>query len=310
MTLHQLRIFESVARHLNISRASEELHMSQPAVSQQLRLLEEEYRVKFLLRVSQGVALSDEGLAFLDAIRPLLVQAESIERKFKKNLDAKGSGLLVVGGSPGVSVTILLEIVTAFKKARPEVDIRFESNHSRIMEQRILNSEVEVALITNASCAPDIIYESYTEQEVVAFTRAESPLAVKQRMTLSELAQVPLVVRDQGRILKELARRGYKCNIVMRCETSEAVKAAVQRGMGVGILRSLSVEHGIARGVLKRIDVPELEKIKVKSFIVYRRGKPLSPMAQDFLKLLRQRNTPRVQRNERKVTIRSQRFLH
>ena len=65
MTLHQLRIFESVARHLNVTRASQELHMSQPAVSQQLKLLEQQCEARFIVRIGQGVELTERGRAFL-----------------------------------------------------------------------------------------------------------------------------------------------------------------------------------------------------------------------------------------------------
>jgi len=83
MTLHQLRIFESVARHLNITRASQELHMSQPAVSQQLKLLEEQCETRFVVRTNQGVELTERGRAFLDAIRPIVARVENVESIFK-----------------------------------------------------------------------------------------------------------------------------------------------------------------------------------------------------------------------------------
>lgn len=83
MTLRQLRIFVSVARHLNITRASQELHMSQPAVSQQLKLLEQQCETKFVVRTSQGVELTERGRAFLDAIRPIVARVKDVESTFK-----------------------------------------------------------------------------------------------------------------------------------------------------------------------------------------------------------------------------------
>ena len=83
MTLHQLRIFEAVARHLNITRASQELHMSQPAVLQQLKLLEEQCGARFVVRTNQGVELTERGRAFLSAIRPIVARVENVESLFK-----------------------------------------------------------------------------------------------------------------------------------------------------------------------------------------------------------------------------------
>ena len=82
MTLHQLRIFESVARHLNVTKASQELHMSQPGVSQQVKLLEQECAARLVVRIGQGVELTERGQAFLDAFWPIVSQAEKIEGTF------------------------------------------------------------------------------------------------------------------------------------------------------------------------------------------------------------------------------------
>src|SRR6266536_3650549 len=112
MTLHQLRIFDSVARHLNETKASEELHMSQPAVSLQLRLLEKEYGAKFHLSFSWGVKLTPQGQAFLYAIRPLLMRAEDFVKRFKP--DTRTTRPLVVGGNRNISVTLLPGIIADF----------------------------------------------------------------------------------------------------------------------------------------------------------------------------------------------------
>ena len=97
MTLHQLKIFQSVGTLLNITKASEILHISQPSVSQQLKLLEEEFGTKFFARLSQGVELTHEGKQFLDAVSPILAQAELVEKTFKRNPNR--AVLLKIGGS-------------------------------------------------------------------------------------------------------------------------------------------------------------------------------------------------------------------
>src|SRR6266404_7282404 len=117
MTLHQLRIFDSVARHLNETKASEELHMSQPAVSLQLKLLEQEYGAKFHVSFSQGVKLTPQGQVFFHAIRPLLIQAEDIVQRFKAN--ARTTRPLAVGGTRNISVTVLPRIIADFKRRHP-----------------------------------------------------------------------------------------------------------------------------------------------------------------------------------------------
>jgi len=137
MTLHQLKIFESVARHLNVTKASHELHMSQPAVSQQLKLLEQQCDARFIVRIGQGMELTERGKVFLDAIRPIVAQVADVESTFKVKSDEKKSSFLTVGGSRSHSVAVLPEILRAFKQNHPWVQFVLESNDSGTMEQRV-----------------------------------------------------------------------------------------------------------------------------------------------------------------------------
>jgi DNA-binding transcriptional LysR family regulator len=287
MTLHQLRIFESVARHLNVTRASRELHMSQPAVSQQLKLLEQQCGARFVVRIGQGVELTDQGRAFLEGVRPIVAQAEKIEGTFKVKSNEKQPTFLAVGGSGSHAVIVLPEILRAFKQNHPWVQFALESNDSGTMEQRVLSAEVEIALINHPSYSDQIAYEPYKEMEIVAFALAANTF-IGKKITLRELVQIPLVVRQRSTTLKELLRQGYTPNIAVQCDVSEAVAAAVRRKLGVGILYRQTVEHDIKNRDLKLLHVPELERIRTKSFIIYNRCKPLSGVAQDFLHALRE----------------------
>jgi DNA-binding transcriptional LysR family regulator len=228
MTLHQLRIFESVARHLSVTRASQELHMSQPAVSQQLRLLEQQYGAKFVVRIGQGVELTERGQAFLDAVKPIIAQVAEVESTFEPNSKEKKRNFLTVGGSRNHSVTVLPEILRSFKQNHPWVQFALESNDSHAMEQHVLNGEVQIALINHASHLEQIAYEPYKEMEIVAFALAKSPL-IGKKISLEELFQIPLVVRRRSTTLRELSRQGYRPNIAVECDVSEAVKAAARR---------------------------------------------------------------------------------
>ena len=302
MTLHQLKIFECVARHLNVTKASHELHMSQPAVSQQLKLLEQQCDARFIVRIGQGVELTERGRAFLDAIRSIVAQAEKIESTFKVKSNEKKPSFLTVGGSRSHSVTVLPEILRAFKQNHPWVQFALESNDSDSMEQRVLSAEVEIALINHPSSSDQIAYEPYKEMGIVAFALAASPF-VGNKLTLKELFQIPLVVRRRSTTLRELLRQGYKPNIAVQCDVSEAVKAAVQRELGVGILYRETVEADLKTRDLKILHVPDLEKVRTKSFIIYNKCKPLSGVAQDFLHALRESRISKVESGGlRKIT--------
>ena len=297
MTLHQLKIFQCVGTLLNITKASEILHVSQPSVSQQLKLLEEEFGAKFFARLSQGVELTYEGKQFLDAVSPILTQAEFVEKTFKRNPNQPM--LLKIGGSNNVSVGVLPQLLMTFKQSHPLVQFILETNGSSVIERRVLNSEAEIALITNPSYRAEIVYEPYEEMQVVAFCLPTNPVAGKT-LSLRELSQLPLVVKTGGRIEHALRSHRQTVNIAVRCEASAAVKAAVGLGMGIGVLYRDAVVSRVANGTLKLIDVPELKEMGVQSFIIFDKRKSLPPTAAEFLEMLRKRNSA-FRNNNKKV---------
>ena len=308
MTLHQLRIFECVVRHLNITKASVALHISQPSVSQQLKLLEEEFGTRFFMRLNQGVELTAEGDEFFNAIQPLLTEAEHLEKRFKSSSRENDTTPLIVGGSHNVSVNVLPKLLMAFKERHPSVQFILETNESRKIETRLLNSEAEIALITNPSHRAELMYESYEEMELVAFCLPTNPLA-RKKLTLKELAECPLVLRGGGRLEKVLTNLGYRMNVALRCEASTTVKAAVRMGMGVGILYRNAIASRVAKGNLKIINVPELKEMGIKSFVVYDKRKALAPMAQEFLQILREKANLPIASNDKRIQIGSARSL-
>ncbi len=301
MTLYQLRIFQAVARHLNITQASLELHASQPAVSQQLKLLEEDYGATFLVRHSHGVKLSDRGRAFLEAIRPVLAQLDDIDRRFKGNQNKNPPQCLAIGGSRIIAIGVLTKLVKSFRERHPFVEFTLAANDSSVIEKHLLKSELDLAVITNPSQVESLIYEPFVRMEVVAFCLPTNPVAGKT-LTLKELAEYPLVMKSPSRIESVLTSQGYKMNFALRCEVSQAVKAAVRTGLGIGILYRNAVATPLAKGSLKLVNVPELREMGIKSLIAYDGRKPLSAIAQEFLTLLRERSK-RIEKIDRMTTV-------
>jgi|SRR4030095_12920456 DNA-binding transcriptional LysR family regulator len=302
MTLHQLKIFECVVRHLNITKASAVLHISQPSVSQQLKLLEEEFGRKFFIRLNQGVELTPEGEEFFTGIRPLLEEAENLEKRFKNSSKANDTAPLIVGGSHNVSGNVLPNVLMAFKERHPSVQFILETDHSPAIEKRLLASEFEIALITNPSHRAEIVYEPYEEMELVAFCLPTNPLA-RKKLTLKDLGECPLVLRGGGRLEKVLMNLGYRMNVALRCEGSTTVKAAVRLGMGVGILYRNAVASRVARGSLRLLNVPELKQMGIKSFIIFDKRKALAPMAQEFLQIMHEKRDSRIASNNKRVQV-------
>lgn len=301
MTLHQLRIFAAVAKQLSITNASKELHISQPSISQQLKLLEEELGLKLHKKDGRGIDLTREGRLFLIEAEPIQCQLEKLKKKFSREMTDKKSGSLTVGGSHGPAALFLPSLACVFRETHPRTQVTLRIDSSFMMEQMVQNSDVQIAVITNNFVSPSLVYERCSRHELVFFASPGHPLNERGQLTVAELAQLPLVIFRKGkmggvgRILNQIEERGFHANIVMHCDSPEAVKNAVKTGAGLGISYTDILEPDIRRHELKVIQVPGLE-MHIDSFIIYPKEKPLSSDAKDFLALLRRwpRRNPMV----------------
>jgi DNA-binding transcriptional LysR family regulator len=289
LTLHQLRIFRLIAKHRNITKASAELRISQPSVSQQAKLLEEEYGAKLYKKMGHGIQLTDAGRSFLRQIELILDQVDQLKRKFGGRV--KGAWL-TIGGSHSPSASFLPLLTSIFNEAHPQTQLTFRTANSDVLERLVIDGDVEIAVVTNRSKSPHLVYEPCREEELVFIAASDYPLAQHKNLSIAEIAVAPLVVFKKGRLrafqvlLDRIQSQGLDWNVVMYCESSDALKAAVKAKMGLGITYKDLAQHEIARKELKIIQVPELS-MRSESFIIYHRERPLSEDGKAFLRLLR-----------------------
>jgi DNA-binding transcriptional LysR family regulator len=289
MTLHQLKIFDAVAEHLNITKASREVRISQPSVSKQLRLLERECGSKFYVKNGRGIRLTEEGRLFQVAVKPIVEQTEKLKRTFVNRVaEARAEGL-IVGSTPSPAGFFLPAVLKSFVQRHPTVHPTLRTGYPQAIEEMVLNGEVEIALTTTLPDHSEIVAEPIHAEDIVAVVSAKHPLATKRRLNQAELLQAPFVMTTRGRIAQEIEKMGLKLNIVIWCESVELKKAAVQAGLGVGLFYRGSAESGLREGYFKAIEISRLKEIKITCFVIYRNGIRLSPNRRDLLTLLRQR---------------------
>ena len=288
MTLHQLKIFEAVAEHLNITEVSRKLQVSQPSVSKQLRLLEQEYGLKFYVKSGRGIKLTQEGQLFQVTVKPILEQMEGLKRTFENRVAEGRAKSLIVGSSPSPAAFFLSAVLKSFVELHPTVHPTLRTGYPHTIKEMVLNAEVEIALTITLPDHPQIIAEPIHSEEIVAVVSARYPLAKKGKLNEAELAQAPFVIMKGGRIAEEIEKMGLKLNIVMWCDSVEPIKEYVQAGLGIGLFYRGSAEAGLREGYFKVIEIPRLKDIRVTYFVMYRKGIPLSTNGQDLLTLLRQ----------------------
>lgn len=294
MTLHQLRIFDAVAAHLNITQASRKVRISQPSVTKQLRLLERECGSKFYVKSGRGIRLTEEGRLFQIAVKPIVEQTEKLKRTFANRTAETGSEKLIVGSTPSPAGFFLPALLKSFVQLHPMVHPTLREGYPHAIEEMVLNGEVEVAFTTTFPDYSDLMVEPIHSEDIVAVVSAKHPLATKKRLNEAELGQAPFVMTTRGRIAQEIERMGLKLNVVIWCESIELKKAAVQAGLGVGLFYRGSAESGLREGYFKVIEIPRLKEINITYYIIYRKEVPLSANGRDFLRFSRKGSITRA----------------
>jgi DNA-binding transcriptional LysR family regulator len=291
MTLHQLRIFAAVAKHRGMTKAARELKLSQPTITHQLKILQQEVGTLYR-RTPLGIELTEKGARFLDDLLPALRQMEGIASRYaRKTTDHPPP--LVIGGSNGPTAWFLPAMASRFQKTHPAVAVMLRVDSGTKLEAMVETGEVEIAVVTTRSKLPGICYEACRREEIVFFAARGSNFSDAE-LSIADLAQIPLVMYKQGRagaalkFLAQMQRAGVRPNVVMRAESVEAVKNAVREGSGIGMLYRDNVRSEIENGEVKVIRVAGVDT-RVASFIIYPRRGRFSAAARAFLKLLRQR---------------------
>jgi DNA-binding transcriptional LysR family regulator len=294
MTFTQFTAFAAVAKHLNVTKAANMLHVSQPSLSKHLKALEDNFRLRLFTRHPKGIRLTDEGCEFFHEIEPILAQLEKINQRYRNGTAPKHSGPLKVGGTYGPTSGILPSLLTAFKKCHPQIEVTLRSNSGDIIHEQILRGDLEIGVCSRAPSPSSVLYsEPYLPMKLVAFVARNDPIARKKELTVDELKDIPLVVRSNGgsdsttqSLLTALKKPGHKINIAMACESPEAIKRAVSQGLGIGFLYYDAVRDSVDRGSFKLINIRGVNLVG-QTYIICHKERPLSPNAQEFLKLLR-----------------------
>jgi DNA-binding transcriptional LysR family regulator len=295
MTLDRFKVFAAVARYRSVTRASEELYITQPAVTKQLKALERDFNTNLYRRNGRGIELTDMGQAFLGKVKKILRNYDSLIQTSRANRSTVKVETLTIGGSYSPSAVLLPSLLARYKKSHPQVDLNLRTDNRANIERLVSKGQVELAVLSNPTSNHHLAIEPYRSEPLVAFVASDHPLVKKKQLTWEDLGRHGFVIRQplegQGataQFILRLKDRGIKLKVVMHCESPEAVKVAVSRGMGVGILFKDVIADSLKKGEFRELTLP-VEGLDGKSFIVYHKSKPLSPLAQDFLSLLRQR---------------------
>lgn len=288
LTLRQLKVFESVARHLNYTRAAEELHLTQPAVSTQVKLLEESLGVALLEQLGKRVHLTDAGQEVLTYTRGITQQLDELEDVLNRIKGLSGGRLRIsVATTANYFIPTLLG---SFSRRYPDVTVTLDVTNRETLLRQLNENTVDLVIMGQPPAGADVEATAFMDNPLVVVAPPGHPLAGKKNIPLARLQEETFLVRESGsgtRIAMErfFNERGMKLKAGMEVGSNEAIKQSVQAGLGLGLLSRATIEQELT---LKRLTELNIEDFPIMRhwFVVHRRGKRLSAAAEAFQKFL------------------------
>jgi molybdate transport repressor ModE-like protein len=292
MNFAQLKAFQAVANNGSVTRAAQLLQVSQPAVSKHLKKLEEDYGVTLVERSAGAAELTDAGSSLLRHVNAIFAHLDEAAKELKSRKTSTKSEILKVAGSYAASALLLPSLLVNFKNKHRDASIILRTGTTREVKSMLLNSTVEIALLNELPVNPEFVSEPFRKEKLVVFAAPNHPLARKKKLKLSDLRQAALVTTGMAsavdKMLNHLVQEGLGAKIAIQCGSPASVKIVVKNKIGLGILFRDMLIQEIRNKLFKVLEIPGLA-LTVQSYIVYYKDRPLSPSAQDFLALLRQR---------------------
>jgi DNA-binding transcriptional LysR family regulator len=281
-TLRQLRVFEAVARHLSFSRAAGELHLTQPAVSMQVKALEQEAGLPLVEQIGKKIHLTEAG-------RELQARAHAIDRELRAAEEALGAlrgltrGRLTIG-LVSTAKYFVPELLGRFLKTHPGVSVRLEVDNREAMIGLLAGNAIDLAIMGRPPQDMETVAEQFAPHPHVIIAPPDHPLAGKRRVPLERLAAEPFVIREPGSGTRGLLERLFTeqrltLNVAMEMASNETIKQAVIAGMGLSLLSLHTVGLELATGRLVILDVAGLPIVR-NWYVVHLARKRLSPLAE------------------------------
>jgi len=294
LNFHQLHIFYTVAERGSFSAAAQALHMTQPAVTMQMQSLEDYFGSKLLVRSTKRVELTEAGQTLYPYAKRSIELMRDAEKAMSR-LTYMLEGRLQLGASLTIGEYVLPRLLGPFANQYPHISIALKVMNTTQIIDEIVSHQLNFGLVEAPVHHPDLSFEPVMEDELKLIVPAEHPLAGRERVTLQEVVGYPFVLREKGSgtrqvMESELMNRGYepdRIESVMELGSTGAVKSAVESGIGITIISPSSVKHEQALGLLKVIDIEDVE-FKRKFYAVHLKSTLLPVPAVAFLTFLRE----------------------
>jgi LysR family transcriptional regulator, transcriptional activator of the cysJI operon len=258
----RLKVFRTVAQHLSFRKAAEYLFLTQPAVTLQIKALEEDLGVRLFERAPNGVSLTPQGVVLLHYARKVAALVAEAEQELA-SADGKMSGEFAIGVSTTIAQYVLPRLIGAFLAEHPRVQLSLHSGNTEEIVQLLLAEKASIGLIEGPARHREVRTEPFMEDELVLIAPADFEV---HRLTRDQLLSATLLMREQGsgsRRVVEMAleKAGLKLKSfksVMNLDSTEAIKSAVEAGLGIGFVSRWAISKELELQLIKVAEVAGL----------------------------------------------------
>lgn len=270
----RLRVFYSVATFSSFTKAAEEMFITQPAVTKNIKELESELGIRLFNRISNKITLTEAGKLLLHYTEHVL----TLDKKFMFDLGVlkqKFSGDLKLGASTTIGQYVLPPILAKFKMEQPEMELSLLNDNTQRIETALIEKILDLGIVEGNSKNSQLKYIPFIKDEIVAIAHSSQPLFEKDEITLSEFKEIPLVLRELGSgslevITEKLRQKDVKLkdlNVVMHLGSTESIKTFLANSNSIGLISINAVSKEIANGEFKIIDIADFEIVRNFYFI-------------------------------------------
>src|SRR5215510_6453111 len=288
MNLDQIRNFYEVAVNKSFTLAAEKLYRTQPAISTQVRILEEELGEKLFDRIGKRVCLTQAGEILLPYAERLLTLHDEAKLAITE-LNATPKGKILIGANEATCLYVLPQLFALFKGKYPEVQISIYRNFSKKVVDKILDNQLDFGIVTLPVANRDLNMVPIAEDELWLVTSPSHPLASRSAINLNDVVPFPIIFHKAGttreRLMKHFGKLWEKLNISMELASIETIKKFVSIGMGISIVPKSYVQNETEEGTLRLIRIRNLKMIR-KLGLIYRKNRYLSRASKAFLEVV------------------------
>jgi len=268
MADRRLQVFYTVAKLLSFTKAAETLHMTQPAVTFQVRQLEEHFNTRLFDRTHNRVTLTEAGRKSYEYAEDIFELYAEMENSVKE-LTGEVSGALTLGASTTIAEYMLPSLFSGFTKKFPDIQLRLKVSNTEGIVSMIENSMIDLGIVEGPVTNKNLIVEMCRVDNLVVIVPPEHELTSRDSISMDELMHYSFICREEGSgtrdvIMDHMTKMGLdknNLNICLELGSPESIKGAVEAGMGVAIVSSATIEKELKLNILSKLDLdPALER--------------------------------------------------